>query len=75
MMWFPGGGWWMGITMLVFWAGVTVLIVWAIRGLGTTQSPPERSTRRALDILEQRFARGEIDTAEFEERRSLLEER
>lgn len=74
MMWYPGGGWWMGVTIFVFWAGVIVLTVWASRGLGTTQSTSSRPTKTALDVLEQRFVRGEIDTAEFEEKRRLLQD-
>jgi len=33
-----------------------------------------RPTGKALDILRERFARGEIDKAEFDERRRVLEE-
>jgi len=33
-----------------------------------------RSAGGALDILRERFARGEIDKAEFDERRRVLEE-
>jgi putative membrane protein len=38
-------------------------------------SGPSESTRKseAMDILRSRYARGEIDTAEFEERRQKLE--
>ncbi len=32
-----------------------------------------RPTGKALDILRERFARGEIDRAEFDERRRVLE--
>lgn len=70
-MWF--GGWWMALWMLLFWAGLILLVVWGVRafspngdgGDGTDQS-------RALQILEERFARGEIDRDEFEDRRSIL---
>ena len=51
-----------------------VLIVLAVRWLGglphESRRPPERSSARA--ILEERFARGEIDKEEFEERQRLL---
>jgi putative membrane protein len=33
-----------------------------------------RPAGKALDILRERFARGEIDKAEFDERRRVLEE-
>ncbi|MGZ8785678.1 MAG: SHOCT domain-containing protein [Acidimicrobiia bacterium] len=70
MMWNWGaGGWLGGLAMLLFWVGAVVLIVWAVRGLSAKQSPGGRS---ALDILEERFARGEIDAAEFSERRREL---
>lgn len=53
--------------MILFWAGVIVLIVWAVgRSAGSRDD-------RALDILKERFARGEIDRDEFEARRRELE--
>jgi len=33
---------------------------------------PSQEIERAMEILEERYARGEIDQAEFEERRRLL---
>src|SRR6267378_7506898 len=42
---------------------------WAMATYPPHQSPP---TRTPLDILKERFARGEIDKAEFEDRRRVL---
>lgn len=68
MMWNWGaGGWLAGLWMMLFWVGVVLLVVWAVRGL-----PANRSSRSALDILEERFARGEIDATELAERRREL---
>ncbi len=71
---FDGGvvGWiWMlgGLLVLV---GFVVLIVWAISaiGRGSTNREPERPT--ALDILRERFARGEITEQEFEQAKKTL---
>lgn len=70
MMWHWGSGAWLGgLWMVLFWVGVVLLIVWAVRAVSAHQSPAGRS---ALDILEERFARGEIDTAELIERRREL---
>ncbi len=61
-----------GLMMLLFWAAVIALIVLIVRwlsGSAREQRPPDRS---ALEILEERFARGEIEREEFEEKRRLL---
>lgn len=76
-MWHMWDGSWpgwlfMGLLMLVFWGGVIALVVWAIRspaGRGMHHEPP---ASRAMEILEERYARGEITREELEERRSVL---
>jgi putative membrane protein len=66
-----GRGWWwvMGVGWLVFLALVVVLAIVLTRqyrGAGT-------GTRRpAHDVLDERFARGEIDEDEYRRRREAL---
>jgi putative membrane protein len=65
------------IIPVVFWVGLIALIFlgirWLIRQNATDRSriaqPPEDT---ALELLRQRYARGEIDAAEYEERRRTL---
>lgn len=67
MMWgFGGFGF---IWMALFWIGVILLVVWAVR---QPDEPTTRSQRSALEILEERFARGELDSDEFTARRQQL---
>ncbi len=56
------GGWW----MVLFWLGVIALIVWGVRML-TNGSPNSgrHSAETARDIIERRYARGEISREEF----------
>ena len=63
----------MGLMMVVFWAMVTALVVYVVRSLGR-RDEPERTARadQPLRILDERFARGEIDADEYTRRRSLL---
>ena len=76
MMWgyngFGAAG--MGIGMLVFWGLIVVAIVILVRGFGGRPEPSEASVRNntPLEILRDRYARGEIDKKEFEEKRREL---
>jgi len=71
-MW--GDGWWgfgMGLVWLVFLGLVVTGVVLVIRGSSEGTSDRGRG-RSALDILDERFARGEIDREEYEERKRVL---
>ena len=54
----------MMVMMLVFWGVVIVGIVLGFRWFVSQGRPPSSDT--ALEILRQRYARGEIDKQEFE---------
>lgn len=85
MMWYYGPGWGgmlgMGLSML-FWTLLLGLLIWLLvrwitrqntiasfQSPGTPPNPPS-----ALEILRQRYARGEIDTETFKAMRAHLEE-
>ena len=66
-----------GLMMIAFWGGIIVLIVFVVRGLsggGSTRRDRQAGSQAALDILQERYARGEIDHDEFERRKQLLTE-
>ena len=70
MMWGFGG---LGVLwMVLFWVGLIVLMVWALRRTGEDKTPVG-SKNRASEILEERYARGDIDGDEFQARRTDLE--
>jgi putative membrane protein len=66
------GAWGLGMMfmMLVFWGLIIVGLVLGIRWL-VSQGRESRSDS-AMDILRQRYARGEIDKEEFEARKRDL---
>jgi putative membrane protein len=66
--WGDGMGWWMvlgGLWMLIFWGLVIWLIVWGIKKV--TESGKGSGGKSPLDIAKDRYARGEISKAEFEQ--------
>lgn len=59
-----------GFMMVVFWGGLALVIVLVARQLGGPQRGQGREL--PLEILQARYARGDIDKAEYEERRKTL---
>ncbi|HCX32533.1 MAG TPA: electron transporter RnfE [Rhodocyclaceae bacterium] len=72
-----GMGWGWGflgmVPMLLWWAllilGIAVLVKW-LMGSSPGRSPPNEN--RALEILRERYARGEIGKDEFEQKKRDL---
>jgi putative membrane protein len=79
MMWNNGawgaGDWLaMSLMMVAFWGLLIALIVWLVRGRRGSDPAmkPQPVVARADDVLAERFARGEIDEADFKRSRDLL---
>lgn len=81
MMW--GYGWngmgslWMILGSL-FWLAILGVVIWALvrlfsRRADANATPPVGTGPTALDILSQRYARGEIDATTFAQMRERLE--
>ena len=64
MGWFGGG-----VMMIVFWVLFIALIVWIVREVSGKNA---RSSSQALDILKERYAKGEIDKEEFDSKKKDL---
>ncbi len=68
--WAPGFGF---VFMILFWGliilGIVAIAKWLFASLSGAGMPKERA---ALDILKERYARGEIDQEEFEQKRRDL---
>lgn len=77
MMWDGGWGWghliFGPLTMILVIAVVVAVVVLVVRWLGGPAGASASGRgRTALDILAERYAKGEIDTKEFEERKKTL---
>jgi len=76
-MWWNDGwaGWFaMATMMVVFWGAIIAVVVLLVRGRGAEQDTrPAVRGPSAMEILDERFARGEIDHEEYEDRRATLQ--
>ncbi|WP_262696039.1 SHOCT domain-containing protein [Kordiimonas aquimaris] len=80
MMWSDGWhGWFVGPVMMILFLAIAVAVIFLIvRWLGGnthghSAAPSGPPRQHAIDILKDRFARGEIDKEEFEKKRQLIE--
>lgn len=76
MMWRDGGGWSWGMMFvgMVMMIGFWVLVAWVI--VTVVRRPDARpSSGDAQQILDERFARGELDADEYRQRRDALRTR
>jgi len=71
MPWFIWRGWWIG-SIWVFRVIIVVIIVWiVVRAAFSRDIREQRVTPE--EILRQRYARGEIDTEEYQHRLEVLQ--
>ena len=69
--WMNGNGMWL---MLLFWGALIALAVWAIIRT-TRRRSPTTSAESPRQILDRRFAAGEVDAEQYGEARRVLEGR
>lgn len=73
----------MGFGMLLFWVVLVALVVWVVRGTHTPRvsgygggvrmdRPAEPTRPTAREVLDERYARGEIGDEEYRSRRDAL---
>lgn len=67
-----------GPIMMIIWLVILIVIVGAVirwlQGGSIGPLPSLTGRKRALEILEERFAKGEIEKDEFQEKKRLLSE-
>jgi putative membrane protein len=66
-------GWGGMIFQLLFWLILIGVIIWGVKSISERNQKSTRSSEgSALDILKKRYARGEIDKKEFEQKKKDL---
>lgn len=77
-MWgyYGNSGWWWGsaLHMLLMWGVLILIIVALVKWVfGKPTDMPALRSKGALEILKERYARGEIDREEFDQKRRDIE--
>ena len=60
--------------MWLFWILLIAVIVWALKATASSIGKAEGMDKSPLEILKDRFVRGEIDEEEYERKRKLLKQ-
>jgi putative membrane protein len=64
--------WWMMIPMMFVFLAVVGAVIWAVLYANRPHTLPGPQSPNPEEVLAHRFARGEIDTAEYHERLEAL---
>lgn len=70
---FNGHGWGMGFGW-IFGLIILIAIIWFVYKALNTNQTIKSGNKSSMDILKERYARGEIDKQEFEERKKDLQQ-
>ena len=71
---FALGGMGMGLGMFLFWGVLlAIIVILAVKALDANARRKREKEPSALDILKERYARGEIERDEFEQKKRDLE--
>lgn len=64
----------MMLIMILFWGFIISGVIFIVRGFGIPAGPSAQQDNRntAIEILRERYAKGEIDTAEYEEKKRQI---
>lgn len=72
MDWGWGGMWFGPAFMIILVVAAILLIAAVVRALGSASGSGDTARPTPRQILDERFAKGEIDQEEYESRRKLL---
>lgn len=61
-----------GLMMILFWGALILFVVWIVREIHGKNSDKIGNSKSPLDILKERYAKGEIDKKEFDEKKKDL---
>ena len=69
--WGGFGWWWMALWWVLIIAGIAALVRW----FSSRADEEEKTAGKALEVLKERYARGELDRESYERMRRDLERR
>ena len=67
-----GWGWGMAVFGWLFMTLLVVAVAWVVWSTARRPEPPPTGESRAQEVLDERYARGELDRDEYLERRADL---